>query len=66
MRKPLIIGCDNAAVDLKNVVIGVLKEQQIPFEDVGVDARMIKLNIRLLPRKWLRRLWPATTKKKAF
>jgi ribose 5-phosphate isomerase B len=38
MRKPIIIGCDNAAVDLKNVVIGVLKEQQIPFEDFGVDS----------------------------
>ena len=38
VRKPIIIGCDNAAVELKNVVIGTLKEECIPFEDVGVNS----------------------------
>ena len=37
-RKPIIIGCDNAAVELKNVVIGTMKEEGIPFEDVGVNS----------------------------
>lgn len=37
-RKSIIIGCDNAAVELKNVVIGTLKEEGIPFEDVGVNS----------------------------
>jgi ribose 5-phosphate isomerase B len=37
-RKPIVIGCDNAAVELKNVVIGILKEEGVPFEDVGVAS----------------------------
>ena len=34
-RKPIIIGCDNAAVELKNVVIGVLKEEGILLKTSG-------------------------------
>lgn len=34
--KNIIIGCDNAAVDLKQEIIKVLNEMDIPFEDVGV------------------------------
>jgi ribose 5-phosphate isomerase B len=37
-RKPIIIGCDNAAVELKNVVIDTMKKEGIPFEDVGVNS----------------------------
>jgi ribose 5-phosphate isomerase B len=36
--KPIVIGCDNAAVELKNVLIGVLKEEGRAFENVGVDS----------------------------
>ena len=36
--KPIVIGCDNAAVELKNVLIGVLKEEGRSFENVGVDS----------------------------
>jgi ribose 5-phosphate isomerase B len=35
--KPIVIGCDNAAVELKNVLIGLLKEEGLAFEDVGVN-----------------------------
>lgn len=37
--KKIIIGCDNAAVDLKYALIGVLAEQGVQYEDVGVTAR---------------------------
>lgn len=36
--KPIVIGCDNAAVGLKNTLIEVLKEEGIDFEDVGVNS----------------------------
>jgi ribose 5-phosphate isomerase B len=36
-RKPIVIGCDNAAVQLKEALIGVLKEEGYSFEDVGVE-----------------------------
>ena len=36
--KPIIIGCDNAAVELKKTLIGVLDEMNIPWEDIGVNA----------------------------
>jgi ribose 5-phosphate isomerase B len=36
--KPIVIGCDNAAVELKKVLIGVLKEERLDFEDVGVNS----------------------------
>ncbi len=35
--KPIIIGCDNAAVELKRVIIGLLDEEGIPYEDMGVN-----------------------------
>jgi ribose 5-phosphate isomerase B len=38
MAKPIVIGCDNAAVELKHTLQGVLKEMNIPFEDVGVES----------------------------
>lgn len=33
---PLLIGCDNAAVDLKKSIVAYLTEKGLPFEDVGV------------------------------
>jgi len=36
--KSIVIGCDNAAVELKNILIGVLKEEGRTFENVGVDS----------------------------
>jgi ribose 5-phosphate isomerase B len=36
--KPIVIGCDNAAVELKKTLIDVLDEMNIPWEDVGVNA----------------------------
>ena len=38
MAKPIVIGCDNAAVELKQTLIGVLKQLNIPYEDVGVES----------------------------
>lgn len=37
-RKPIVIGCDNAAVELKNALIGVLEEEGYSYEDVGVGS----------------------------
>ncbi len=37
-EKHYVIGCDNAAVELKKVLIGVLEEQGLAYEDVGVDS----------------------------
>lgn len=37
-KKEIVIGCDNAAVELKNVLIGLLKEEGYKFENVGVDS----------------------------
>ncbi len=38
MAKPIVIGCDNAAVELKNILIDVLKKMDISYEDVGVNS----------------------------
>lgn len=37
-HKPIVIGCDNAAVELKNILIGVLKDEGIDYEDIGVNS----------------------------
>ena len=37
-RKAIVIGCDNAAVDLKNIIIKLLKEKCLDYEDVGVTS----------------------------
>jgi len=36
-KKQVVIGCDNSAVSLKNEIIAVLQELQIPYKDVGVN-----------------------------
>lgn len=36
--KPIVIGCDNAAVELKNQIIALLIKKEIPYEDVGVNS----------------------------
>jgi ribose 5-phosphate isomerase B len=36
--KEIVIGCDNAAVALKNEVKKVLDELNVKYEDVGVDS----------------------------
>lgn len=37
-QKPIVIGCDNAAVALKETIKALLDEQGIAYEDVGVHA----------------------------
>ncbi|MCB2202816.1 ribose 5-phosphate isomerase B [bacterium] len=37
-HKPIVIGCDNAAVELKNTLIEVLKDEGVEFEDIGVNS----------------------------
>lgn len=39
MKKQIVIGCDNAAIDLKNELIKVLSQEGIPFEDIGVQSK---------------------------
>lgn len=34
----IIIGCDNAAVDLKNVIMAFLEEKGVAYENVGCDS----------------------------
>ena len=36
--KEYLIGCDNAAVALKNEIINLLKAHRLPFTDVGVAS----------------------------
>ena len=38
MGKPIVIGCDNAAVDMKMALISVLRQLEIPYEDIGVNS----------------------------
>ena len=37
-QKPIVIGCDDAAIGLKNAIKDLLDEQGVPYEDVGVEA----------------------------
>ena len=37
-HKPIIIGCDNAGVDLKNMIKGVLDAEGIEYLDLGVPS----------------------------
>lgn len=34
----IVIGCDNAAVDMKNVIVAFLEEKGMTVEDVGVKT----------------------------
>jgi ribose 5-phosphate isomerase B len=36
--KEIVIGCDNAAVELKNIIIKLLEELEIKYEDVGLNS----------------------------
>jgi len=36
--KPIVIGCDNAAVTLKKTIIDFLRSKGVTVEDVGVDS----------------------------
>lgn len=36
--REIVIGCDNAAVDLKLQIIKLLEQEDIMYEDVGVDS----------------------------
>lgn len=36
MARKMVVGCDDAACDLKNYLIGVLQKEGIEVEDVGV------------------------------
>ncbi len=36
--KTIVIGCDNAAVELKKQIISVLEKKGIPYEDIGVAS----------------------------
>lgn len=38
MVKKMVVGCDNAAVDLKNVLIEFLKSKNVEVENVGCDS----------------------------
>ncbi len=35
--KTIVIGCDNAATDLKKHVISILEKKGIPYEDIGAN-----------------------------
>jgi len=37
-QKPIVIGCDNAAVALKETIKALLTEQGIAYEDVGIRS----------------------------
>lgn len=39
MKKQIVIGCDNAAIDLKNELIKLLTQEGILFEDIGVQNK---------------------------
>ena len=36
--RSIVIGCDNAAVNLKNVIIDFLKGKNVEVENVGCDS----------------------------
>jgi len=36
--KEIVIGCDNAAVELKNIIVELLEELEINYEDVGLTS----------------------------
>ena len=37
-QKAIVIGCDDASVELKNIIITLLKEKKVDVEDVGVSS----------------------------
>lgn len=38
MKKTMVVGCDNAAVELKNAAVKFLREQGCEVEDLGIDS----------------------------
>jgi ribose 5-phosphate isomerase B len=39
MNGSIVIGCDNAAVDLKGVIVALLRKKGIEYEDCGCDNK---------------------------
>jgi ribose 5-phosphate isomerase B len=56
MMKEIVIGCDNAAVELKKEVIKVLLEKGIAFEDVGVGSSECQEIYPLIAEKVARKI----------
>jgi ribose 5-phosphate isomerase B len=54
--KKIVIGCDNAAVELKHEVIKVLNEEKISYEDVGVDTKESQEMYPLIAEKVARKI----------
>lgn len=46
-----VIGCDNAAVELKNRIVRLLKEKNLIVEDAGCDSAADKINYPKIAQK---------------
>lgn len=54
--KEIVIGCDNAAVELKRNIIRVLEEEKILYEDIGVDDPEDDTMYPVIAEKLVRRI----------
>jgi len=54
--KQIVIGCDNVAVGLKQIIIKVLEQKGIKYEDVGVDSETDNTIYPLIAEKVCKRI----------
>jgi ribose 5-phosphate isomerase B len=52
----IVIGCDEAGINLKNTLKKLLEELRIPVEDLGVDSAVDKTAYPLIAAKVCRRI----------
>lgn len=38
MKKKIIVGCDNTAVDLKNILLRLIEHEGFDYQDIGVNS----------------------------
>lgn len=64
--KEIVIGCDNAAVELKKHIIGVLEEKGIPYEDIGVYSPQDEEIYPLVAKKLVQKIIESNYRKEGI
>jgi len=62
----IVIGCDNAAVKLKNVLIGLLDDKGITIENMGCDSSDDPTNYPTIAKKVCERIKESGFKKRGI
>jgi ribose 5-phosphate isomerase B len=64
--KEIVIGCDNAAVELKNIIIKLLEELGVKYEDVGVVSTLEDIMYPLIAERVCKKIMESNYEKEGI